>query len=326
MCIVMTISNILLNATTAVERNPSMPENEPKKRLQVSGSIVAYKNSSAQITSAVLSFVSSSLSLHVTVIDNSPTDELRSVVAEAGANYCFNGRNVGFGAGHNIAIRKYSGASEYHLILNPDVSFGREVLGSLYRFMQHNPDVGLVMPRVLYPGGDEQSLCKLLPTPFDLLIRRFGGPLSRSIFRARMARYLLSEVDLTEPRVVPSLSGCCMMVRRSVLQKIGLFDERYFMYMEDVDLCRRIGEVSKTMYFPHVHVFHEYQKGSYHNWLLTKHHIRSARKYFGKWGWFGDKTRDKLNQNALQSSFGPSTPRSIEHGKGCCLLSDPPRK
>ena len=92
-----------------------------------------------------------------------------------------------------------------------------------------------------------------------------------------------------------------MMVRTSIFPKIGLFDERYFMYMEDVDLCRRIGEVSKTMYFPDVHVFHEYQKGSYHNWLLTKYHISSAWKYFGKWGWFFDKTRDKLNDNSPES-------------------------
>ncbi|HEV7674632.1 MAG TPA: glycosyltransferase family 2 protein [Candidatus Angelobacter sp.] len=274
-----------------------MLTNDQTKLLQVSGSIVAYKNSPAQIAAAIRSFASGSISLAVTVIDNSPTDGLRDIVAEAGAEYCFNGHNAGFGAGHNVAIRKYSGASEYHLILNPDVSFGSEVLQALYQFMQRNPDVGLVMPRVLYPGGEEQGLCKLLPTPSDLLIRRFGGPLGRSIFRAKMDRYLLRGVDLTTPRVVPSLSGCCMLIRTSLFQKVGVFDERYFLYMEDVDLCRRIGEVSKTMYFPDVAVYHEYQKGSYHNWLLTKYHVKSAWEYFSKWGWFVDRTRDRLNQN-----------------------------
>ena len=105
----------------------------------------------------------------------------------------FSGRNLGFGAGHNIAIRKLLGESDYHLIVNPDVRFGSEVLTALYQFMASNPDVGLVMPRVLYPGGEEQGLCKLLPTPSDLLIRRFGGPLGRSIFRAKMARYFYAE-------------------------------------------------------------------------------------------------------------------------------------
>jgi GT2 family glycosyltransferase len=279
-----------------------MLTNDSKRLLRVSCSIVAYKNSSAQIASAVRSFVSGSIGLSVTVVDNSPTDNLRDVVGQAGAEYYFNRCNVGFGAGHNIAIRKYSGASEYHLILNPDVRFGPEVLEALYQFMQRNSDVGLVMPRVLYPGGEEQGLCKLLPTPSDLLIRRFGGPLGRSIFRAKMDRYLLRGVDLTTPRVVPSLSGCCMLVRTSLLQRVGLFDERYFLYMEDVDLCRRIGEISKTMYFPDVAVYHEYQKGSYHSWFLTKHHIKSAWKYFNKWGWFVDRTRDQLNQAWFRSS------------------------
>jgi GT2 family glycosyltransferase len=303
-----------------------MLTSDSQKPLPISGSIVAYENSPAQISLAIRSFISGAPSLAITVIDNSPTDSLRGVVAQAGAEYHFNGRNVGFGAGHNIAIEKYSGVSEYHLILNPDVSFGPEMLQALYQFMQRNPDVGLVMPRVLYPGGDEQALCKLLPTPSDLLIRRFGGLLGRSIFRARMDRYLLRGIDLTTPRVVPSLSGCCMLVRTILFQKVGLFDERYFLYMEDVDLCRRIGEVSKTVYFPDVTVHHEYQKGSYHNWLLTRHHIKSAWKYFGKWGWFIDKTRDELNQKALLSAFGSSQGRSLEHGEAHHLLSDRLRK
>lgn len=269
--------------------------------IAISGSIVAYKNSPEQIASAVRSFMSDALSLSITVVDNSPTDSLCDVVAEAGAEYCFNGCNIGFGAAHNIAIRKYSRTSEYHLILNPDVRFCQGVLQELYEFMQLNPDVGLVMPRVLYPDGQEQDLCKLLPTPSDLLIRRFGGPLGRSIFRAKMDRYLLRGMDLTTHRVVPSLSGCFMMIRTSLFHQIGLFDERYFLYMEDVDLCRRIGEVSKTVYFPNVAVYHEYQKGSYRNWLLTKHHIKSAWKYFSKWGWFVDRTRDRLNQQGLRS-------------------------
>ena len=108
-----------------------MLTDDQKQLLQISGSIVAYKNSSGQIASAIRSLISSSISLGVTVIDNSPTDNLRDVVAQAGAEYHFNGRNVGFGAGHNIGIQKYSGASEYHLILNPDVSFGPEVLPAL---------------------------------------------------------------------------------------------------------------------------------------------------------------------------------------------------
>lgn len=271
-----------------------------EKAVRVTCSLVLYQNEPEQVRLCLQSVLSSDLKVRMVVIDNSPLDQLRETASAAGADYYFSGHNLGFGAGHNIAIRKLLGASDYHLIVNPDIRFGSKVLNALYQFMQSNRDVGLVMPRVLYPGGEEQGLCKLLPTPSDLLIRRFGGPLIRSIFRAKMDRYLLHGVDLTTPRVVPSLSGCCMLVRTSLLEKVGLFDERYFLYMEDVDLCRRIGEVSKTMYFPDVTVYHEYRKGSYHNWLLTKHHVKSAWKYFSKWGWFVDRTRDRLNQNGSQ--------------------------
>jgi len=273
-----------------------------EKSVDLACSLVLYQNAPGQVRSCINSLVSSDLRVRLIVVDNSPQDQLRSTVSSTGADYCFSGRNVGFGSGHNIAIRKSLGSSDYHLVVNPDVSFGREVLETLYRFMQRNPDVGLVVPRVLYPDGNEQHLCKLLPTPFDLLIRRFGGTLGESICRARLDRYLLRGADLTKPRVVPSLSGCFMLIRTSLFQTVGLFDERFFLYMEDVDLCRRIGEVSKTMYFPDVAVFHEYQKGSYHNRLLMKHHLKSAWKYFSKWGWFVDERRDRLNKSWSQSA------------------------
>lgn len=284
-----------------------MPIHYGLSPVQVSGSIVAYNENHAQIVLAARSFLSSPLRVRLTVVDNSSTDDLRHEITEAGAEYYFVGRNVGFGAGHNLAIRKHCKTSEYHLILNPDVKFGPEVLETLYGFMQRNPDVGLVMPRVLYPDGSEQHLCKLLPTPFDLLARRFGGSLARRLFRERMERYLLKGVDLSKPKVVPCLSGCCMLVRTSLFGTVGLFDERYFMYMEDWDLCRRIGEVAKTMFFPDVSIYHEYQKGSYRSPLLMKHHVRSAWKYFCKWGWFIDRTRDQLNQRGTQSMESTSS-------------------
>ncbi len=101
---------------------------------------------------------------------------------------------------------------------------------------------------------------------------------------------------------VPSLSGCFMFMRVSVLREIGGgFDERYFMYAEDLDLCRRIGEVSKTMFFPKVSVVHEYEKGSYKNKKLLKYHITSVIKYFNKWGWLFDSKRKEKNQYCINS-------------------------
>jgi len=98
---------------------------------------------------------------------------------------------------------------------------------------------------------------------------------------------------------VPSLSGCFMLLRTEVLKVVGGFDERFFMYCEDFDLCRRIGQVSKTIYYPDVSVIHNYEKGSYKNSKLLRYHIQSSVKYFNKWGWFFDKERRRINNDTL---------------------------
>lgn len=100
---------------------------------------------------------------------------------------------------------------------------------------------------------------------------------------------------------VPSLSGCFMFVRIAVLKKVGGFDERYFMYAEDLDLCRRIGKVSRTMYYPNVVVYHEYAKGSYKNRRLLRYHLSSVVKYFNKWGWVWDLDRKIINKRILDN-------------------------
>jgi GT2 family glycosyltransferase len=165
----------------------------------------------------------------------------------------------------------------------------------LHQFMEANSTVGLVMPRILYPDLREQRLCKLLPTPLDLILRRFLGKLGHRFANRRMARYLLEDVDLTNPRFVPSLSGCFMFVRREALQSVGLFDERFFLYLEDVDLCRRIAEQWETVFYPGATIIHEYANSSYRNLRHLRLHLISAWKYFNKWGWLRDPLRDALN-------------------------------
>jgi GT2 family glycosyltransferase len=252
---------------------------------------------------AIDSFLSSDLRVRLVLIDNSPTDDLRDLAKQTRSDYVFlNGRNAGYGAGHNIAIRRSLENSEYHLVLNPDVSFEPVVLTTLFGFMQTNPHIGLVMPMVLAPDGGKQALHKLLPSPADVLLRRVGGRLGRTLFRRRMERFTLGDVDLSRPRFVPYLSGCFMFMRASALVKSGLFDERFFMYFEDTDLTRRIAEVSHTVYFPGVSIRHGWSRGSYFDNKLLKYHLAATWKYFCKWGWFWDQKRNELNDRALQGA------------------------
>lgn len=277
------------------------------KPYQVSASIVAYRSDPAELSAAIRSVVDADLRATCTVVDNSESSSLADCVLVAGANYVNAQANLGFGPGHNIALRDHIETSEFCLILNPDVEFSSHILGNLYDFMNDHPHVGLVMPKILYPDGSDQHLCRRLPAPHDLIIRRFMGRIGRSIFKKQIEMYELSDIDPRRAWEVPCLSGCFMFVRSSVLKDVGLFDERYFMYMEDFDLCRRIGRRAKTVYYPEVSVTHGYAKGSYANMALLRHHLRSAFRYFSKWGWYFDRERNAVNRAVIH--FDPKEDR-----------------
>ena len=145
-----------------------------------------------------------------------------------------------------------------------------------------------------------QHLCKLLPAPTDLVLRRFFPEWLKRITRKRIESYELRDLNYDAPAYVPSLSGCFMFARRSVLRAVGGFDERFFLYMEDVDLCRRMLERSQLLYWPAVSVRHVHQMGSYRNRQLLLMHVRSAIQYFNKWGWFRDKKLEEMNRSVKQ--------------------------
>jgi GT2 family glycosyltransferase len=266
-------------------------------------SIVLFKNDQDLVKKAIYSCVNSVLINRIYLIDNSPTDILSCLASlDSKIEYIFNNANLGFGKAHNIALKiSIEENIPYHLVLNPDVYFEGGVLEELYNFMENNPDVGLVMPKVLYPDGTIQYLCKLLPTPLDLVGRRFldFGPF-RKIVEKRNEIYELRFTGYDKIMEVPYLSGCFMFIRTEVLKKVGLFDESFFMYLEDTDLSRRIHRVAKTVYYPYVYIYHEYGRGSYKSLKLLYYHIKSAIKYFNKYGWFFDKEREEINRKILE--------------------------
>jgi GT2 family glycosyltransferase len=271
--------------------------------IQLSISIVLYHNTIKQIERVIRSVLNTDLNVRIYLVDNSSNDNLKKLkIIDKKIEYIYNNANLGFGKAHNIPIRKSIEEDiPYHLILNPDVYFEEGVLEELYNFMESNTDVGLVMPKVLYPNSEIQYLCKLLPTPFDLFGRRFLNfkPFKKFIEK-RNDIYELRFTGYDKIMEVPYLSGCFMFLRTEVLKKVGLFDDRFFMYLEDTDLSRRIHKVAKTVYYPYIHIYHEYEKGSYKNKKLLKYHVESAIKYFNKWGWFNDPERDRINKKTLE--------------------------
>jgi len=270
--------------------------------INLTASIVLFNNEKEQLTKTINSFLNANLNVKLYLIDNSTLDDLKIFSnIDNRITYIFNNANLGYGKAHNIALSKSIEENiPYHLVLNPDVYFEKGVLEELYKFMENNKDVGLVMPKVLYPNANIQYLCKLLPAPLDLFGRRFlnFGPFKKFLEK-RNKIYELEFSNYDKIMEVPYLSGCFMFIRTEFLKKVGLFDERFFMYLEDTDLSRRIHMVAKTIYYPYVHIYHEYAKGSYKNLKLLSYHISSTIKYCYKYGWIFDKERKVINERIL---------------------------
>jgi GT2 family glycosyltransferase len=262
---------------------------------QINASIVLYHNNTEQLARVIKSFLNTNLSVKLYLVDNSSNDDLKELKNIDGRiEYIFNNANLGYGAAHNIAIKKsIENKALYHLVLNPDIYFEYGVLEELFEYMQANNDIGNIIPQVKYPNGDVQYLCKLLPTPVDLILRRFVP--SCSWKKKRDQNYELRWTGYNKIMNAPSLSGCFMFLRTSALEDVGIFDENIFMYLEDTDLNRRIHEKYKTIFYPKVEIIHEYAKESYKNKKLLRHHIKSAIYYFNKWGWIFDKKRKNIN-------------------------------
>jgi len=259
-------------------------------------SIVLYNTAFEEIERLVRILRKVSCVNTIYLVDNSAiiNPEFKNLPIE----YIFNNKNIGYGAAHNIALRKsLELKTDYHLVVNPDITFEPQILDEIYKFMNKNAEIGHLMPKVFYPGGQIQYLCKLLPTPFDLIFRRF---LPSRWTEKQTHKFEMRESRYNKVMDVPYLSGCFMFLRVSALKEVGLFDERFFMYPEDIDLTRRIHQKYRTVFYPDVSVVHHHAQSSYKNYSMLWIHISNMIKYFNKWGWFFDKERRRINNTILK--------------------------
>ena len=274
--------------------------------MKLTASVVLFNTPRSQIELLFKSVFDAKCVETFYIIDNSPNDKWRVLETEyaniadnAGTKIRYiHNQNLGYGASHNLAMQEaIEDGSVYHVVLNPDIYFEENVLSSLINFMDKNSDTAYVLPRVEYPNGELQYLCKLLPTPVDLIFRRF---LPKGWGKNRDDRYCLKSSGYNKVMNPPCLSGCFMFMRLSILQENNIFfDDGYFMYCEDFDLIRRLHRVAKTLYFPDVTIVHDHARESYKSKKMLWAHIRSAVRYFNKWGWFYDRERRKMNKRVL---------------------------
>ncbi len=197
-------------------------------------------------------------------------------------------RNVGFGAGNNLAFREARG--EYLMLFNPDLTVCIGEMEKLLAFADAHPEVGIVGPKVLHPNATLQRTFHRFHTTLIPIYRR--TPLGRTPWgRRALERFLMKDVDETSVHDVDGIFGAAMLLRRRALEEIGHFDERFFMYFEDVDLCRRAWTKGwKVCYAPVSTFIHYLQRESdiRYWWLgfahpVSRAHIASAVRYFWKY-------------------------------------------
>jgi len=255
------------------------------KFIDCTASIVIYKNPTEMIRRAIESFLSCSLNVELHVIDNSPTDDLKSSLTNLPIKYHFYGSNAGYGGGHNKALAACS-KSKYHVIINPDIAIASFAIENLTAFMDANPDIGILCPKVLNPDGTLQYLNKHYPTVFDLFVRRFLPKSLSLFFQKRLDWFEMKDVGYDSVTDVEFTTGCFMFCRTSVLKKVGGFDTRYFLHLEDCDLGRMVQKAGfRTVYFPGATVTHEWGREPHKNYRMLFVMVVSMFKYFNKWGW-----------------------------------------
>ena len=260
----------------------------------LTASIVLYNSNIFEVEKIILKLAS----CRVFLVDNSLTDHLNVLANKPNIEYIHNPSNPGFGAAHNIAIKKaVEEGSKYHFIVNPDIYFEGEVVSTMVTYMENNNSIGMMMPQILNLDGSVQFLPKLLPSPWSILLRKFKRP--NSLYQKFINQYELRFVAQDKIYNAPILSGCFTLLNLKAIQEIGRYDDNYFMYFEDWDLSRRMHKKYKTIYFPLVSVYHGYESGANKSFKLFKIFIHSAFTYFNKWGWFFDKERIQMNIKAL---------------------------
>ncbi|MCK5413021.1 MAG: glycosyltransferase family 2 protein [Candidatus Pacebacteria bacterium] len=231
----------------------------------------------------------------IIVTDSATIEKTEEMIDENFSEVTFitSKENIGFGKSINIAIKKAQG--EYFFIVNADILIEQEkAIEKMLKYIEKNKDIGMVGPKLLNVNNTIQQSCFRFYTPLTVVCRRTSlgrTSLGRKIVDSFLMKDIFERGEVSEPIPVDWLMGSAMMVRKSDLEKVGVFDENFFMYFEDVDWARRFWENNlKVIYFPESIMYHYHfqssKKKSLFDSLLSKYariHIKSALKYFIKY-------------------------------------------
>ncbi len=252
------------------------------EKIKVSGCIVTY-NAKGKVDATIESLLEKTKGVDFTlyVVDNASEDSTAKYIKEKypSVKVIESEKNAGFANGHNKVIPFLQ--SDYHVVINPDILLKDDVITQLASYAQSEKDVGLISPQIRFEDGRLQMLAKRNPT-----IRYLGNHWFHKSDKPNklMTEYCMLDKPEDEIFEITNATGCFMFFRTSVFMQLGGFDERFFMYLEDCDIARRVSQVSKAVFYPKATVYHLWERESKRNKKLLLIHIQSIIKYFLKWG------------------------------------------
>ena len=221
----------------------------------------------------------------VVVNDHLPGEPVERLAANADG-FLTNGDNLGYGRAVNRLVAQLSPLPPYIGVLNTDLTWTTGTFERLLAWLQQHPDVNLAVPQIMDEAGTPQKLCKHNPTVLGLFSRRFLPSCLKPAWLKRYDRwYVMANQNYQEVFDAPYLSGCCMLIRSEAFRRVGGFDERYFLYLEDADLTRSLAREGRCVHLPVAGVVHGWGRGNYRNLGLMAVNLISAWHYFWKWGW-----------------------------------------
>jgi GT2 family glycosyltransferase len=242
------------------------------KNMNITASIVIYNEKKETLEKVIESFFAIKYNKELIIVDNSPKNELKFFCESfTHVKYIFNGGNIGFGAGHNLAFKNKSKESDIHIILNPDIYFDGSDISDFLKSFYEEKEISLATTKVCYPEGKVQNIVRNIPSSLDLIKRK----LKLSSGEINVENNAISEI--------PFAHGCFLVFKTGIFEEIGGFDERFFMYMEDIDIFIRAKKYGKTVIDTNFLIYHEYRKGSSKSFTLLKYHIMSAINFFYKY-------------------------------------------
>jgi len=225
-----------------------------KKKVDI---IVVNWNAAALTLQAITPYVNYSgpqISCNVIVVDNASTDNSLVVFKNKIDKVIVNIENVGFGKACNQAFKDSN--ADYILLLNPDTISQPIVLEKLVEFLEKNPEYGITGPCQVDANQKTLKTCGRFPTFKTALFEIFG--LSKIWPQIFTPAPIMTDWDHRESKDVDHVMGSYMLIKKSVLDKVGFMDDKYFVYMEDIDLSKRISETGfKTFYNNEYTIFHE---------------------------------------------------------------------